>query len=73
MDFHELCCLIVRVTGNTDCTIQKSSHFSKDLGLCSWDMMTLIAMIESRTHKQIDMIDLSAKMTVEALLEQINT
>jgi len=74
MDFKELCNLLVEFT-DIDIpshNIRHTTNLSTDLGLCSCDMMTFIAIIETKTNKQIDIIELSQQMTVGDLLEQIN-
>lgn len=72
MGINDLRQLLEEVTNQPCNHIQPSTELHKDLGLCSYDLMTLIALIEAHTHKQVNIIDFSKQMTIESLLQQIN-
>ena len=72
MDFTELCDLITELSDITTDNIYMDSQLNNDLGLRSCDIMTLIAMIESKTGKEINILGLNGKITVGYLLDYIN-
>lgn len=72
MNFNDLCNLITDLSDVPLDSIHIESQLNNDIGLCSYDIMTLIAMIESKTNKQINITDLNGQITVGHLLEYIN-
>ena len=72
MSFHDLCNLIIDLFDVSLDSIKIDSQLNNDLGLCSYDIMTLIAMIEAKINKQINITDLNGQITVGYLLEYIN-
>ncbi|MEE3450843.1 MAG: acyl carrier protein [Acutalibacteraceae bacterium] len=71
MNFNDLCNLISELSDVSPDRIDTSSQLNSDLGLCSYDIMTLIAMVEAKTNKQIDITELNGQITVGYLFEYI--
>lgn len=52
--------------------ITYDSKLKNDLGLCSFDIMCLVAMIEKNTEKPLDLQKINENMKVSELLYLIN-
>lgn len=51
--------------------IKDSSYLKDDLGLCSFDMMSIIVMIEKKTNKCVDIELLGENPTVLGLINSL--
>ena len=72
MDVQLLKKIIWEVTGNEKLEIQKHSKLYDDLGLCSFDMMVIIGLLEDKYKKSVDIKCFSNDLTVEGLLNSIH-
>lgn len=52
-----------------NCEITEDSKLRDDLGLCSYDMMLLIALLEEKTGKKVNMTVLKNDVTVKGLYQ----
>lgn len=52
-----------------NCEITEDSKLRDDLGLCSYDMMLLIALLEEKTGKKINLTVLKNDLTVKGLYQ----
>lgn len=71
MGFAELADMLAEISGVDADSIRMSTCLSTELGLCSYDIMTLIAMIEAKTGIKINLLELSGQMTVGDLIDVI--
>ncbi|MCR4644662.1 MAG: hypothetical protein K5695_04540 [Oscillospiraceae bacterium] len=71
MELKDLCDLIAELSDVSPDSIRNDSQLHHDLGLCSYEIMTLIAMIEAKTNKQINITELNGQITVGDLLAYI--
>lgn len=51
--------------------IKDSSYLKDDLGLCSFDMMSIIVLIEKKTNKCVDIELLGENPTVLSLINSL--
>lgn len=71
MDFNVLTNIIKEVLETVDIKIEKDSKLYEELGLCSFDMMVIIGIIEDNYDKSVDLIELSKDMTIKGLINAI--
>lgn len=71
MDIKELVGIIKEVLETNDVEIRYESKLYDEIGLCSFDMMVIIGIIEDEYNKSVDLIKLSKDMTIKGLINAI--
>lgn len=71
MDIKELVGIIKEVLETNDVEIGYESKLYDEIGLCSFDMMVIIRIIEDEYKKSVDLIELSKDMTIKGLINAI--
>ena len=71
MDIKELVGIIKEVLETNDVGIGYESKLYDEIGLCSFDMMVIIGIIEDEYKKSVDLIELSKDMTIKGLVNAI--
>lgn len=71
MDIKELVGIIKEVLETNDVEIRYESKLYDEIGLCSFDMMVIIGIIEDEYNKRVDLIKLSKDMTIKGLINAI--
>ena len=71
MDIKELVGIIKEVLETNDVEIGYESKLYDEIGLCSFDMMVIIGIIEDEYNKSVDLIELSKDMTIKGLINAI--
>lgn len=71
MDIKELVGIIKEVLETNDVEIGYESKLYDEIGLCSFDMMVIIGIIEDEYKKSVDLIELSKDMTIKGLINAI--
>ena len=71
MDIKELVGIIKEVLETNDVEIGYESKLYDEIGLCSFDMMVIIGIIEYEYKKSVDLIELSKDMTIKGLINAI--
>ena len=71
MDIKELVGIIKEVLETNDVEIGYESKLYDEIGLCSFDMMVIIGIIEDVYKKSVDLIELSKDMTIKGLINAI--
>lgn len=68
MSLDDFALLVRQAFPGVSCDVHASSRLADDLGLCSYDIMVLVTLVESRTGRQVDVVRLSQDQTVAGLL-----
>ena len=71
MDIKERVGIIKEVLETNDVEIGYESKLYDEIGLCSFDMMVIIGIIEDEYKKSVDLIELSKDMTIKGLINAI--
>ena len=72
MTFEKIVKIIMTQIEDKDISISMNSKLKDDLGLCSFDMMVIISLIErEKFYLDIDMEKIDADLTVSELLNAI--
>lgn len=71
MDIKELVGIIKEVLETNDVEIGYESKLYDEIGLCFFDMMVIIGIIEDEYKKSVDLIELSKDMTIKGLINAI--
>lgn len=71
MDIKVLIDIIKEVLETDTIAIKADSRLYDEIGLCSFDMMVIIGIIEDEYNKSVDLDDLSNDMTVKGLINAI--
>ena len=71
MDMKVLTGIIKEVLETNDVEIGYESKLYDEIGLCSFDMMVIIGIIEDEYKKSVDLIELSKDMTIKGLINAI--
>ena len=71
MTIDEIKSIICEVMEQSDLEIHMEDNLHEDLGMCSFDAMMMIFLIEERSHKRIDISKLSENTTIEGLIKSI--
>lgn len=71
MEADELSKLIRRVSGSACEDITLSSRLVEDLGMCSFDIMVLVTLVENKTGMGVDFEAFGRNCTVKGLLDSL--
>lgn len=71
MDMKVLTGILKEVLETDDVEFGLESKLYDEIGLCSFDMMVIIGIIEDGYDKSVDLIELSKDMTIKGLINAI--
>ncbi|RGI33912.1 MULTISPECIES: acyl carrier protein [unclassified Coprococcus] len=71
MDMKVLTGILKEVLETDDVEFGLESKLYDEIGLCSFDMMVIIGIIEDEYDKSVDLIELSKDMTIKGLINAI--
>lgn len=69
MNYEQIKRILIDVINDNHMCIEEKSRLYEDLGLCSYDMMLVIEIIENEYKKKVDLNILLEDMTIRGLMK----